>query len=294
MDSTTDKPNQARAKNILVVGLPETGKSSFIQALDEVLKHPRSAADLCSCGLAQDRSYIQSGKAEFLAGKKLTRTTRPLEDTAVELWFEHRRTGQRGRLHLPDVKGEVFQDQWVHRQWEQNYRSSLSNISGALIFVRADGKARNDELLGTMITQPIITGQSLSGWEMKHASAQVQLVDVLQFIMDYSDVPRPLRSVVLISAWDTVGGAGDLRPKDPSKFLEREWALVAQYLKANPECFEYRTYGVSAYGGEPNHLGAMALKPAHERVTLTYATVTDHDITRPIRWLLGLEEGTPP
>ena len=74
------------AQRILVVGLPETGKSSFIQALDEVLKHPANPNDLRSSGLANDRCYIQRGKPEFLAGKKLTRTLLPADDASVELW----------------------------------------------------------------------------------------------------------------------------------------------------------------------------------------------------------------
>ena len=67
-------PRQAMAvdiQRVLIIGLPETGKTSFIQALDEVLKHPASAQDLCASGLAHDRSYIQSARPIFLRGKSL-------------------------------------------------------------------------------------------------------------------------------------------------------------------------------------------------------------------------------
>ncbi len=74
-------------KRVLVVGLPETGKTSFIQALDEVLKHSAIKSDLRASGLAHDRSYIQSGKKDFFAGKKLGRNIRPANDSSVELWF---------------------------------------------------------------------------------------------------------------------------------------------------------------------------------------------------------------
>jgi len=47
--------------------LTRNGKSSFIQALDEVLKHPATPNDLRAYGLAEDRSYIQTGKEKFLA-----------------------------------------------------------------------------------------------------------------------------------------------------------------------------------------------------------------------------------
>lgn len=276
-------------ERILVVGLPETGKSSFIQALDEVLKHPVGATDPRSHGLADDRGYIQKNKPEFLAGKKLKRTVQPFEDTSVELLFEHPPTGRRGRLHLPDRKGEVFRDQWETRQWDKAYREYLTGISGALVFVRADEKARNDERLG-VLAQAFQDNQSETPrpWDMKDASRQVQLVDVLQFIMEQGATPRPLRVAVLISAWDTVGQQGDMRPREPARFLDREWALLAQYLHANPHLFAHTVYGVSAYGGPPDNLGDLLRRRAHERVQLADDTAVNRDLTRPLRWLLNL------
>lgn len=273
---------------ILVVGLPETGKSSFIQALDEVLKHPKDANDLRSAGLADDRSYLQSGKADYLAGRKLSRTLRPQVNTSVELCFTHPPTGLSGRLHLPDRNGEIFQDQWVNRRWETRYRESLNEISAALIFVRADEKSRNDELLGVLAADVTEATPEPQEFRMKDASAQVQLVEVLQFISENGDIPQPLRVAVIISAWDTVGGNGDLRPLQPPKFLAREWPLLSQYLLANPERYVSRIYGVSAYGGKPNELGELLDQPPHERVTITDGEDSSRDLTRPLRWILEI------
>lgn len=273
---------------ILVIGLPETGKSSFIQALDEVLKHPTSPDSLCADGLAHDRSYIQEGKPNFLAGDKLARTDRQLETTSVELWFKHPRTGLCGRLHLPDEKGEVFRDQWVNRQWEESYEESLTGIVGALVFIRADEKPRNDERVGVLAQQMLESGNERS-FEMKEASAQVQLVDVMQFLVEHGLPPKPLRTAIIISAWDTVGHEGDLRSKDPELFLDREWALLSQYLRANQEVFTSKIYGVSAYGGVPGNLGALVEQAPHERSLLVESTGASHDLTRPLRWLLHID-----
>lgn len=278
---------ETNSHQILVVGLPESGKSSYIQAVDEALKHPATPDDLHSFRLADDRGYIQSGKENFLAGKKLGRTDLQQDDTSVELWFEHPPSKRHGRLHLPDKKGEIFRSQWVDRRWARDYRENLKSIAGALLFLRADEKSRNDELLG-----PLMTGTSSSAtqvWDMKNASAQVQLVDLLQFIVEHGRISKPLRIAVLISAWDTVGQAGDIRPKNPAKFLHREWALLAQYLRANPHSFIEKIYGVSAYGGQPDELGTLAEQPAHERSRLTEGEETMRDLTRPLRWLLQFD-----
>ena len=278
---------ETNARRILVVGLPETGKSSFIQAVDEALKNPATPHDLRDFGLADDRSYIQSGKENFLAGKKLIRNDLHQDDSSVELWFEYPPTKLRGRLHLPDKSGEIFCDQWMDRRWTKEYRESLGDISGALVFIRADEKSRNDELLSVLVGGT--PSRAPQGWDMKNASSQVQLVDVLQFIVEHGNISKPLRVAVLISAWDTLGQTGDLRPQDPAKFLKREWALLAQYLRANPDYIDEKIYGVSAYGGPPDKLGALVEQPAHKRSRLTEGTETTRDLTRPLRWLLQLD-----
>jgi len=279
---------ETNEQRVLVLGLPETGKSSFIQALDEVLKHPSTPNALQVDGLAHDRSYIQGGKPNFLAGKKLIRNDRQEATNSAELWFKHPATGRRGRIYLPDEKGEVFRDQWVNRQWERAYRDSLGEIAGALVFVRADEKSRNDERLGISAKLALESKKEVP-FEMKGASAQVQLVDVLQFITEHSQAPKPLRLAVLISAWDTLGGDGDLRPKNPHEFLQREWALLAQYLRTNSESFAPKVYGVSAYGGKPGELGALAETPPHQRTRLVEGAEVSSDLTRPLLWLLQLE-----
>jgi len=276
---------------VLVLGLPETGKSSFIQALDEVLKHPATPESLCRDGLADDRSYIHAGKPSFLAGEVPGRTDRQIDDTSVELRFKHPPTGQRGRLFLPDEKGEKFRDQWINRRWEKEYRESLAGIAGVLVFVRADAKPRNEERLGVLAKAIVSSGQERL-FEMKEASAQVQLVDVLQFIAEFSAAPQPLRMAVLVSAWDTVGGPGDLRPRIPGKFVEKEWALLAQYLRSNPGSFTPKIYGVSAFGGVPGELKPSEVdKPAHERSRIVDdvdVSNESNDLTRPLVWLLQL------
>ena len=166
---------------LLVVGLPETGKTSFIHAVDDLLQSPPTPEALRSYGLAGDRSYLERDKRSFRAGKKLVHTERSLQEAAPELWFEDPRTGRRGRLFLPDLRGEIFQDQWTDRRWTESFRDDLEAISGALVFVRADTPASNQELLGQML-EWAQKNVKPAPWDLKKASPQVQLVDVLQFI----------------------------------------------------------------------------------------------------------------
>src|ERR1051325_8787877 len=117
--TSTMNPNE---HNVLIVGLPEAGKTSFIQAVDDLLQSPTTNDSLRSYGLAPDRTYLELKKPQCRAGKKLKHTERNPRGSPPELLFEHPATSLRGRLFLPDLSGEVFQDQWIDRNWTESYR----------------------------------------------------------------------------------------------------------------------------------------------------------------------------
>jgi len=280
---------EEREHNLLIVGLPEAGKTSFIHAVDDLLQNPPTAEALRSYGLARDRSYLERDKEKFRGGRKLEHTERNLQGPPPELWFEDPRTGRRGRLFLPDVTGEVFQDQWSDRKWAESYRDALKSIDGILVFVRSDIPSSNQELLGEMATMPPNEKKGLP-FDPKKASQQVQVVDVLQFIATKGPISRPLKLAVLISAWDTVMKPNNRQPKNPVAFLAREWPLLDQYLRANAETFTTKIYGVSALGGTEEELKQLNKLPPQDRVKLVEEDDTaSKDLTRPLRWLLVLD-----
>ncbi len=278
---------------LLILGLPDSGKSSFIQAVDEALKHAQDADDLCFDGLSEDRSYLNEGKLTFLAGDPLERTKLHKANTSVELLFAHRPSGKCGRLILPDEKGETFKNHWIDRRWEAQFEQRLENISGVLMFVHADAKARNDERLGILARSFGKPDQEVSPWSLGEASTQVQMVELLQFIAEHPRIQFPLRSAVLISAWDTVENAKDsppIRPQDPAIFLSREWPLLSQYLSTNPEAWTTKIFGVSAYGGVPGKLADEVVSlQAHERSKLKLDAANFGPVTTPLKWMLRID-----
>jgi hypothetical protein len=275
-------------KNLLVVGLAEAGKTSYIHAVDDLLQNPPNEESLKNNGLAKDRSFLERHKSKFRAGKPIGRTERDAQGAIPELLFEHPKSGIKGRLFLPDVDGEIFQDQWVNREWTESYRDALNDISGILLFVRADVPSSNQELLGMMIEKDKVSGKK-TPWQPKKASAQVQLVDVLQFIASKRIHKYPLKLAILISAWDTVEKPANKQPKCPDAFLKREWALLDQYVRANREIFAANVYGVSALGGTEEELKVLNRLAPEDRVKIVEANHSSRDLTRPIRWLLQLD-----
>lgn len=276
------------ATELLFLGLPETGKTSYFLALDEVLQSEQHG--LISTGFAANRIYLEKAKVLWRAGEKISRTNLVPTDEPIELLVRHRNSNAVARLVAPDVYGEFYDDQWADRKWPIAYRKRLSSLAGILLFVNAAKTGRNPEMSAFWRNLP--PAQSAKRWEPRMSAPQVKLVDLLQIIAEKGGTKKPLPVTIMISAWDLIEAFE--KPKTrPVDFFQKEWSLLHQYLLSNPELFSHRIYGVSACGGvaasgeEKNDQAKLVLVSPHERVWLKDDTEATRDITRPVRWLLS-------
>ena len=131
---------------LLFLGLPETGKTTYFIALDEVLLRGNAEHGLVSGGFAANRSYIEASKKAWRAGKAVERTNRMTMDEPVELLVRHPKSDTGARLIAPDVNGEFFDGQWVDRKWPVSYRARLASTAGIFVFINAAVNGRNPEM----------------------------------------------------------------------------------------------------------------------------------------------------
>jgi hypothetical protein len=268
---------------LLFMGLPETGKTTFFVALDEVLEAQHDG--IVSNGFAANRTYLEKAKAMWRAGEPINRTNLTPSDEPVELLVRNTDSNAVAHLVAPDVYGEFFDDQWSDRKWPISYKEQLASLSGILLFINSAQCGRNPEM--TTLWQSAASANSpQKKWDPRFASQQVKLVDLLQIVAEQKSVKKPIPLAVMISAWDLIE-TFENPLRTPEEFLEQDWALLNQYIAANPEFFRSRIYGVSAMGGDGNAQSDLVKMPPHERVWLKDGNDVTRDITRPIRWLLG-------
>ncbi len=148
------------ATELLFLGLPETGKTSYFLALDEVLQSEQHG--LISNGFASNRVYLEKAKVMWRAGEKISRTNLVPTDEPVELLVRHRDSDAVSRLIAPDVYGEFYDDQWVDRKWPIAYRRRLASLAGILLFVNAAKIGRNPEM--TALWRSLPPTQSTKRW----------------------------------------------------------------------------------------------------------------------------------
>lgn len=278
--------------NLLFIGLPGSGKTTFLAALWHVLTDRGSATSLKLVKLSGDRAYLNQITREWRECLQVPRTNLQSEQVAV-LHLTGEGLGAFD-LSIPDLAGEAFKQQLTDRRISRPHDAFVQRATGIVLFVHPDVQK------GTQVTVARRLEAALAGaneedtpaassgadiaWSPELLPTQAKLVELIQFLRERTQ--RKLRVTVVVSAWDLVDDFGT-----PQEFVTRELPLLRQYLESNDDLFEHSVFGVSAQGGditvETEKRTLLELGDALERIKVRQGNQTDHDITKPIAWLLG-------
>ena len=288
----------APAVPISIVGLPASGKTTFLAALWELVQEDRITKCLRFHSIGDsDHAYLGKIVRVWRSAKEQERTELT-GMTSVSLTLQNE-AGRVARVTIPDVPGEAFRSMWEDRDVEEALAESLG--AGNIMLLLHGNRIRSPAWVTERAAQRrTVKDQEPAGlpekWHPRHAPTQVALVDVLQHIARPPLGITGRKVAVMISAWDKVEGER-LRP---GEFLRVKLPLLAQYLAAGRDGWDHRIYGVSAQGGEydENHKDKAAPKKkadaerlrdvdvAAERIRLVSDDCETHDLTRPLQWLM--------
>jgi hypothetical protein len=282
--------------NLVFVGLPGSGKTTFLAALWHVLDDRNSQTSLTIKGWSVDRTYLNQIAADWQACAQVQRTK--LEPEQVVVLSLASAAGTTFDLTVPDLSGEAFEQQLVERKIVVTHHENLRQATGLVLFIHPRVKE------GTQLTYSRQLNSILDGappatkapgsstvpgaivpWSIEKLPTQVALVELLQFALE--SITKRVRIAVVISAWDLVEktfvGA-------PHEYLAREMPLLRQFLESNDDLLEHTVFGVSAQGGDITVVeqkeALLNLDDAMKRIKVLHGTEASQDITKPIAWLL--------
>lgn len=281
-------------KNIVLMGLPATGKTSFLAALWYLVQHSQIASSLRLEKLEGDSKYLNQISKAWAAYEPVPHT-RIDSETVVSMLLKDIHTDQRLKLSFPDLSGESFSLQWTMRQFTQGYDTFLRSASGGLLFVsplhylkpiRIDQvNPLLDEIVGGEPKEEPLQDRSapLKPWNPERTPTQVQLVDLLQFILGRDYFVPPFRLAVIVSAWD--------KPRElnmsPVEWLATEFPMFHQFLSSNQQAFDTAIYGLSAQGGDYAQRDSLLDKTPSDRIEVVGVGISNsHDLTEPLQWLM--------
>ena len=281
--------------SVVVLGLPGSGKTTFLAALwhivterdvDTVLqfaglklgeaRHLNRIAIRWRDAVAQERTALSGGQS-----------------VSMNLLAED---SSRLQVTFPDLPGEAFQRMWEERECEETVAQFL-RATGVLLFVHSDTIRRpqwvlEEATLSDEIGSEMPTEDEQVYWDPSLAPTQVQLVDILQMLHSRPLDVGPRKLAIMMSAWDKVEEQGC----DPRELLGNKMPLLHQYVTASTELWATRVYGISAQGGDyDGDYGREEVEEASvlrrrdtasERIVLVDGELVGNDLTEPIAWLM--------
>ena len=283
--------------NLLFMGLPGSGKTTFLAALWHVLDDRCSYTRLKLKGLSVDRTYLNQITADWQACLQVQRTKLEPEELVVLSLVNGADTAL--DITVPDLSGEAFEQQLVDRKIAVSHFENIQRATGFVLFIHPRMKegtrlTYSRQLSAVLDGAPAAPGTAdgnttpgaIEPWSIEKLPTQVALVELLQFALE--SAAKRVRVAVVISAWDLVERASFTGA--PHEFLAREMPLLRQFLESNDDRLDHTVFGVSAQGGDitvdEQKVALLDLDDALKRIKVLQGTETSQDITKPIAWLL--------
>jgi len=288
----------------MVIGMPSSGKSTFIAALRHVLLSDETPTALELARPAADERHLNKLQDKWLASETFERT-RQASEAWVSFHLRARGSTAGAEFVMPDLQGETFERAAEDGRLAADVHEALVGSSGLLLFTNAD-RPDDSNLISDVGD---LDDEALKGDEeeaaAKHAVGIKQppavaerpfrpdlipeegkTVELLQVANRRPQRRRLRRICVIVSAWDVVEEVGGGRT--PAEWLAQERPMLVQFLANNSDAWHLRVYGVSAQGGRlpRDRTQLQSLERASERIRVVGHQASSHDITAPIAWLL--------
>ncbi len=294
-------------QKIMLLGLPESGKTSFLAAFVNYVDSQILDKNLSQYQLSSNSSYISSIVNDWLRAKKPERTKVTITNnpyTEADIFLEDKRSGRKFILHIPDFYGEIFENQFVDRLVEADYIDQLRDCSGVILFIHPE-KINDATLIEDVLPARIVEAQinekfdiiEHSGYSTKRdedaepfnlekSPTQLVLVDLLEAHLEFK-TQTMLTLAIVISAWDIVRVYDE--NLSPLKYIENSLPLLYQFLRSSDQ-IDFKTFGVSAQGGNIENTyeveRLVALDDPTDRIFVQEEDVPHKNIASPIEWII--------
>jgi hypothetical protein len=293
-------------RTVLLIGVRNAGKTNFLSRLWLALDSGKGL--LAKDGNPPDIEYLANGADYLLKGEFAPRTPPDVRD-ATEIPVKTTSNGQEflATLVVPDLPGEQILSIFRTRQWSSEWETKIDSGCGCLLFIRVDSPElvapldwlNCHQLLGGPL--PAAQPENDSGDEPKPPT-QVVLADWLQFLRKafterVNGTHKP-RVGIVVAAWDLA--PNDQKEAGPGAWIAANLPLLAQYVQANSDEFDFAYFGVSVASGDLNtdeefkksYLEGNPRSAGEVAHSLSGTVETSRDMTLPVAWALGLAGAT--
>jgi len=297
-------------QNISIIGLPASGKTTYIAALWALMINNSAHCSLQLHSLKEgNQEYLNKISEDWLSFLEVGRTMLAKEVGEVVMNLKNKASGTILTLNIPDFYGELFDAHFQDREWSEEYFMLMQNSKEFIVFL--DPYAENN-IAPTIMDErqfmedfegmePVLVGKSVGRKKKeevgsapansnlyKHinTSNQVKLVEILQYLIYTLTNETAFKIALVVSKWDKV--AVNHKGIKPEQLVKSNLPLLYQFLSCNQHVFNVKYFGISAQGvdyGDKKGVSEFANKLPEDRVEVFDGTILSKDIATPITWL---------
>ena len=265
-------------KKCLVVGLQDTGKSSYMAAFWVIEKDGNSGHQLTFDKYPDNTKYLDAIGNNWLEQEPVNRSS----NISQELEFSLKdKNGSVIELVIPDFKGERYKIILQH-EVPAEIEAWLKESDRILFFLPpTNEQVFNEEmdvdenLSAEKKPAPAFNVDEIEPW--------IQNIELLKYIFE---VKGNIKIGFCVSKWDI----NIAKNVSVQKWIEQEHLFFHTYVKYHFTNVKY--FGVSAQGlnydkrGELTEAKVSELTDKGKRAYISSGTDKDYDITKPLAWLL--------
>lgn len=267
------------AQNLAVIGLPGSGKTTYLAALYHALADSSVPPKLQQ--LPKQRAYLEQIRESWLAGEAVDRTA---VGTGEVIELDADFGPHRLAVRIPDISGESFTEGLVTRMVDNALADVFRRCSGLLLFAHPhDLRPRvlipNAEALGLCSTPLDDQAESVNEvFDPGKIPNEVQLVDLLQWVSGLAGSISNRRVALVISAWDEL-----VNIATPEQWFH-QMPMLRQFFQTSDK-YTLRVFGVSAQGGTYAGDNPAKIAPSVRPFVVTEEGARSNDISLPLRWI---------
>ncbi|MFC7379803.1 hypothetical protein [Brevundimonas sp. GCM10030266] len=292
---------------LLLIGMPVSGKSTYLGALSHVLTAGTVETALRMKELADYEGHASALEERWLACEEVDRTgVTSRRDGQFRL--QSAATGVEADLSIPDLSGEAFRQLAARGRCLTGVFTTMLEADGLVLFTNAnrgiddrlifDAAQQYDALESAFEAEIAAAGveddllsappEEDKPFNPEEMPEEVLIVEVLQMLNRRPAIARQRRVAVVVSAWDVV--KGDEAPRD---WLRRARPMLFQFLENNPRLWDVEVWGLSALGGGLPEAAERLRREAvpSMRIRVQGPAASEHDLTAPLAWLLEQPTG---
>lgn len=233
-----------------IVGLPASGKTTFLGALAYTLVNSNAVSTQYQMYNIEDMSYLNSIAGIWSSCDVVERTN--LGQYEKNVLFLKDKLENEIELIIPDLSGEDFEDVVKNRTMTDAMYKDIQESSNIFLFINPDMISKQTLIKDISPEHRQETEELESDSdEESNKNDQYEIHEQAQYVMLLQDIGRIrkdcTRMKVIVSAWD----AYDCKAT-PQDLLEEKMPLLWQYLITNEKLFECEYWGISAQGGDLN------------------------------------------